>query len=498
MDPPESPSARKARLDELWQNLDLLNNGELDIDGLKNGLTRINHPLRNADAFLKDIIKVMDKNGDEIIQYEEFRNFIENAEKRLLMLFQSIDRDNNGKLDKKEIKTASDKAGLDIPNSTLDQFFAKVDRNGDGLIDFAEWRDFLLFIPTNNQPGIKAVFSFYILSVTPNFEGDTAMNQGNMNGLGYGVSGAIAGVISRTVTAPLDRIKVYLIADISPKKGTLATLKDGAVSARSTKTIGQPFVNACRTLWKSGGIRSLFAGNGLNVLKVIPESGIKFGSFEATKRAFARLEGHNEPQNISVLSKFVSGGLAGGISQLLVYPIDTLKFRIQCETSEGGLHGNKLIIATAKKMYAQGAFRTAYRGLGTGLFGMFPYAAIDLGTFEYLKKAVTQRNARIQGCDECDAAPNSLTLGFIGAFSGTVGASTVYPINVIRTRYQAQGTVLHPHVYDGIWDVARQTIKNEGFKGLFKGITPNLIKVIPAVSITYMVYEYGKKVMHLQ
>ena len=56
-------------------------------------------------------------------------------------------------------------------------------------------------------------------------------------------------------------------------------------------------------------------GNGLNVLKVMPESAIKFGSYEAAKRALAKLEGHGDPQNINPYSKFVAGGAGGLVSQ---------------------------------------------------------------------------------------------------------------------------------------------------------------------------------------
>lgn len=171
---------------------------------------------------------------------------------------------------------------------------------------------------------------------------------------------------------------------------------------------------------------------------------------------------------------------------------------MQCETVSGGKHGNALIIDTAKKMWASGGMRVYYRGLTMGLVGMFPYSAIDLGTFEALKRGLTRRNAKRLGCHEDDALPGSFATGCIGAFSGAFGASVVYPINLLRTRLQAQGTVLHPPTYDGIWDVASKTIKNEGVRGLFKGITPNLLKVVPAVSITYVVYENAKKAMHLR
>ena len=56
-------------------------------------------------------------------------------------------------------------------------------------------------------------------------------------------------------------------------------------------------------------------GNGLNVAKVMPETAIKFGSYEAAKRALANLEGHDDPRRISSYSKFTAGGVAGMIAQ---------------------------------------------------------------------------------------------------------------------------------------------------------------------------------------
>ncbi|KAK0837803.1 hypothetical protein LTR87_012369 [Friedmanniomyces endolithicus] len=85
----------------------------------------------------------------------------------------------------------------------------------------------------------------------------------------------------------------------------------------------------------------------------------------------------------------------------------------------------------------------------------------------------------------------------MGGVSGAIGASIVYPINLLRTRLQSQGTAAHRRTYTGIADVTRQTIAGEGVRGLFKGLTPNLLKVVPAVSITYVVYENCKKALHL-
>lgn len=172
------------------------------------------------------------------------------------------------------------------------------------------------------------------------------------------------------------------------------------------------------------------------------------------------------------------------MSQAVVYPLDTLKFRMQCDTVAGGEHGNRLIWSTAQKMWARNGIVSFYRGLPMGLVGMFPYAAIDLFTFETLKKYVVARNMRLKHCkNEEDALPSNFTMALMGGLSGAIGASTVYPINLLRTRLQSQGTASHPRTYTGIVDVTRQTIAGEGVRGLFKGLTPNLLKVVPAVSI---------------
>jgi len=209
------------------------------------------------------------------------------------------------------------------------------------------------------------------------------------------------------------------------------------------------------------------------------------------------------------------------MSQAVVYPIDTLKFRTQCETVTGAAKGNALVIETFKKMWRASGVRAFYRGLPMGLIGMFPYSAIDLFTFETLKQGVVNRNMKTKGIKhEEDALPSNFSLALMGGFSGAIGASAVYPINLLRTRLQSQGTTAHPRTYTGVLDVTRQTIKGEGFRGLFKGLTPNLLKVVPAVSIvgrflflvllslllcglclrmlqTYVVYENTKKALHL-
>lgn len=179
-------------------------------------------------------------------------------------------------------------------------------------------------------------------------------------------------------------------------------------------------------------------------------------------------------------------------------------------SSGGCAKGNALILQTARDMWAKGGFRFFFRGLPAGLIGVFPYSAIDMSTFEGIKLAYTKWAGEEPGI------AGSLCFG---AISGGVGASSVYPLcalplplssdvlssraagcsvvsealtppschtrsNLVRTRLQAQGTPAHPQTYLGVRDAATKCYQREGWRGFYKGLTPTLVKVIPAVAIS--------------
>lgn len=77
--------------------------------------------------------------------------------------------------------------------------------------------------------------------------------------LGYFIAGGMAGAVSRTATAPLDRLKVYLIAKTGSTSSAIKAAKGGAPIKAAGKA-SRTLVGAVKELWKAGGIRSLFAG----------------------------------------------------------------------------------------------------------------------------------------------------------------------------------------------------------------------------------------------
>jgi solute carrier family 25 phosphate transporter 23/24/25/41 len=81
---------------------------------------------------------------------------------------------------------------------------------------------------------------------------------------GYFVAGGLAGIVSRTSTAPLDRLKVYLIAQTSVARDAVALAKSGNVFLALANS-WRPLVDATKELWKAGGMRSLYAGRSLHM-----------------------------------------------------------------------------------------------------------------------------------------------------------------------------------------------------------------------------------------
>ena len=82
--------------------------------------------------------------------------------------------------------------------------------------------------------------------------------------------------VSRTCTAPLDRLKIFLIT----RPPELGGPSPSAASAQITgaKTI----MNAVARIYSEGGILAFWTGNGISVAKIFPESAIKFFAYESS------------------------------------------------------------------------------------------------------------------------------------------------------------------------------------------------------------------------
>jgi solute carrier family 25 phosphate transporter 23/24/25/41 len=87
-------------------------------------------------------------------------------------------------------------------------------------------------------------------------------------------------------------------------------------------------------MYLDGGVRTFWRGNGMNCVKIIPESAIKFYVFEKAKRWVAEVQGldPNDSDSIGIGGRFVAGGIGGLVSQFSIYPIETIKTRLMAGT----------------------------------------------------------------------------------------------------------------------------------------------------------------------
>ncbi|XP_037776326.1 calcium-binding mitochondrial carrier protein SCaMC-2-A-like isoform X4 [Penaeus monodon] len=344
-----------------------------------------------------------------------------------------------------------------------------MDKDGTLDISFDEWRDYLLFHPSANLHDIILYWRHATnldvgedLSVPDDFSLEEWLSGKWWRHL---VAGGVAGMVSRTCTAPLDRLKVFLQVH-------------GAKQFHSLS-------NCFKYMLQEGGVKSLWRGNGINVLKIAPESALKFAAYEQAKRMVLQFGGSKE-RELTIYERFVAGSFAGGFSQSVIYPLEVLKTRLALRKT--GQY--KSIADAAVKIYKTEGVKSFYRGYIPNILGIIPYAGIDLAIYETLKKSYMEQYSDGRN-------PSVLAIIACGAFSSSCGQVASYPLALVRTRLQAQVIapgVVHnqPITMSGLF---RHIIAKEGPTGLYRGITPNFMKVAPAVSISYVVYEKCRQML---
>jgi solute carrier family 25 (mitochondrial phosphate transporter), member 23/24/25/41 len=187
---------------------------------------------------------------------------------------------------------------------------------------------------------------------------------GNHAALKFLLAGGIAGAVSRSCTAPFDRLKIFLITRPQDLGITSSSSSIGGV-----KAIG----NAITRIYTEGGLLAFWTGNGLSVAKIFPESAIKFFSYEYSKRTFARYwDQVDDPRDISGVSRFLSGGIGGITSQLSIYPLETLKTQMMSSSGKQ----KRTLMQAAQHLWTLGGLRAYYRGLVVSTTALSTFALL--------------------------------------------------------------------------------------------------------------------------
>ncbi|KAF3777405.1 putative envelope ADP TP carrier protein [Nymphaea thermarum] len=128
-------------------------------------------------------------------------------------------------------------------------------------------------------------------------------------------AGALAGAAAKTVTAPLDRIKLLMQTH-------------GLRAAEVTTKKGIGFLEALTMIGKEEGVKGYWKGNLPQVIRIIPYSAVQLFSYEVYKKL---LKGKDE--QLSVAGRLIAGACAGMTSTLVTYPLDVLRLRLAVDAS---------------------------------------------------------------------------------------------------------------------------------------------------------------------
>ncbi|KAI4760185.1 hypothetical protein E4T51_06757 [Aureobasidium sp. EXF-12344] len=185
-------------------------------------------------------------------------------------------------------------------------------------------------------------------------------------------AGAFSAVPTTAIAAPFERVKVLL--QIQGQK----TLAPG----EKPKYAGG--VDVVRQLYREGGIRSVFRGSAMTLARDAPGSAAYFAAYETVKRALTPKNADGTPGELSLLAVMAAGGAAGIAMWIPVFPVDTVKSRLQ------SADGNPTISGTVKELYRRGGYKAFFPGIGPAMARAVPANAATFLGVELAQKAMTK------------------------------------------------------------------------------------------------------------
>lgn len=269
------------------------------------------------------------------------------------------------------------------------------------------------------------------------------------------VSGSLSGLVARTVTAPLDTIKIRL--QITPN-----------IEKRGLPTLIQEMVH--REGWKS-----FWKGNLPGSMMYIVYGGSQFGSYTLYNKWMAAM---NLP---GPLHSGVVGCLSGVTSSFVSYPLDTLRTRFVANRERQLFQWRRSV----RDVWRHEGLYGFYHGCGITMVSLTLATGLMFGTYESVKIYCEKRN----GPEWLDHSA--------GLLSGVVSKTLTFPLDTLRRRAQLRGSVRlamykqysHYHKAKGVWQIGQLIFKHEGVTAFYRGLLIALCKSVPTTVISLWCYE---------
>ncbi|KAL6064364.1 hypothetical protein QOT17_010942 [Balamuthia mandrillaris] len=273
----------------------------------------------------------------------------------LKQMFQEFDRNGDGVIDEEELRLAIASFGLPASSADVRRLMNLIDLNQSNDIDFSEFCYFMKVSSFWFQTGVPGRSHYLFMNATAETATKTL------------VAGGIAGAISRSSVAPLERLKIIFQTQPHPPKYT-------------------GVLQAMKLIYAEEGLLGFFKGNGTNVIRIVPASAIQFFSYEQYKRL---IFGN---QDLGPLQRLLAGGMTGITALVATYPLELVRARLSIQAGrtrselayKGMWHGLNVI---AKKE----GFLALYKGMWPSLVGVVPYVGIDFAAYETFKDYVPRQ-----------------------------------------------------------------------------------------------------------
>jgi solute carrier family 25 phosphate transporter 23/24/25/41 len=281
------------------------------------------------------------------------------------------------------------------------------------------------------------------------------------------IAGGVAGAVSRTIVSPLERLKILF-----------------QIQSAGREEYKLSIWRALVKMGREEGWRGFLRGNGANCIRIIPYSAVRFGSYNFYKKFAEPSSG----ADLSAIRRLICGGIAGITSVIVTYPLDIVRTRLSIQSAsftglENRGSSKKLpgMFQTMVLMYKEeGGFLALYRGIIPTVAGVAPYVGLNFMVYESVRQYLTP---------EGDRNPSPYRKLLAGAISGAVAQTCTYPFDVLRRRFQINTMTGIGYQYTSIWDAIKAIVTEEGIRGLYKGIVPNLLKVAPSMASSWLSFE---------
>ena len=275
------------------------------------------------------------------------------------------------------------------------------------------------------------------------------------------VAGGMAGAISRTIVSPLERMKIIFQVQgpgHANYSGILPTLSK---------------------MWREEGFKGYLRGNGTNCIRIFPYSATQFAAYSIYKKFIIG----QTKSDLDTFRRLIAGAMAGITSVTLTYPLDLVRTRLSIQTSAVVTRSSSTpsvstpapprqqsIWACIRHICkAEGGILALYRGIFPTVLGVAPYVGINFAVYERMRELVTPNGKK---------EPSAYGKLMSGAVSGGVAQTITYPMDVLRRRFQVGSmTGIGTERYKGVWEAVRSISRTEGYRGFYKGLVPNLLKV---------------------